>query len=78
MMEFKYSVEESKEIAKSMFEYLNPQNDLIGEEEVMKIMSIAYQGLRTEDDIKYDDIVSYLNFHGGKKQPGKISYKEFE
>lgn len=48
-----------------MFEFLNPIDNLIGEEEVMKILNMAYFGLKIEDDIKYDDIKSYIHFHGG-------------
>ena len=39
---------------------------------------MAYLGLRTENDIQFDDIISYLNFHGGSEVEGKISYNEFE
>lgn len=40
--DFKFSLDESKQVAKQMFEFLNPQSDFLGEEEVMKILNIAY------------------------------------
>ena len=62
-----------------MFEFLNPQKkQYLGEEEVIKILNMAYLGLRTENDIQFDDIISYLNFHGGSEVEGKISFTEFE
>ena len=61
-----------------MYEFLNPQGDYLGEEEVMKILNIAYQGLNIDEEIKYEDIASYLNYHGGQQIEGKISKKEFE
>lgn len=34
--------------------------------------------MNIEEDIKYEDIASYLNYHGGQKVEGKISKEEFE
>lgn len=65
--DFKYSIQDAKQIASQMFDFLGPQNDMLGEEEVMKILNIAYQGVKTDEDVKYDDIVSYINFHGGSQ-----------
>lgn len=76
---FHYSETESSEIAEQMFTYLNPKNKpYLEEEEILKILKIAYSGLRTPSELQIDDIMSYLNFHGGSQISGKLTFEEFK
>lgn len=55
-------------MASEMFDYLTEgEKDYLGEEEVLKILNIAYKGVRTENDVKLDDIISYINYHGSRE-----------
>ncbi len=78
-IDFRYSEDEAREVAKQMFDYLNTKNkQFLEEEEVLKLLKMAYMGLRTEENLNLDDIMSYLNFHGSGEIMGKITYREFE